>query len=217
MRAFCEPVTTTSAPQPSVSSGTAPRLETASTIESAPASRARGEQRLEVAHDTRRRLGVDEEHGPSRRSRRARSRRSSARGASPQAYASGTTSQPSARAIALPALAELSLRDGEHALAGREEVDDRRLEGARARGREHEHLVLRAEHLAQPLLRDARTPRRSRASGGGAPAAASARSTSGGTEVGPGVRSFCGRATHLSLPRPDRGRAQRTSVGQRLW
>ena len=38
MSAFWEPVTTTSAPQASVSSGTAPRLETASTIESAPAS-----------------------------------------------------------------------------------------------------------------------------------------------------------------------------------
>ena len=63
MSAFCEPVTTTSAPQASVSSGTAPRLETASTIESAPASAHAAEERLEVADDTRRRLRVNEEHG----------------------------------------------------------------------------------------------------------------------------------------------------------
>ena len=38
--AFCEPVVTTSIPHSSVSSGTAPRLETASTTDSAPASLA---------------------------------------------------------------------------------------------------------------------------------------------------------------------------------
>ena len=38
--AFCAPEATTSMPQASVSSGTAPRLETASTTLSAPASRA---------------------------------------------------------------------------------------------------------------------------------------------------------------------------------
>ena len=38
IRAFCEPVTTTSMPQASVSSGTAPRLEIASTTEITPAS-----------------------------------------------------------------------------------------------------------------------------------------------------------------------------------
>ena len=36
--AFCDPETTTSSPQASVSHGTAPRLETASTTMSAPAS-----------------------------------------------------------------------------------------------------------------------------------------------------------------------------------
>ena len=40
MSAFCEPPTTTSIPQASVSSGTAARLEMASTTESAPASAA---------------------------------------------------------------------------------------------------------------------------------------------------------------------------------
>ncbi len=38
MRAFCDPVTTTSIPHASVSSGTAPRLEIASTTEMTPAS-----------------------------------------------------------------------------------------------------------------------------------------------------------------------------------
>ncbi len=38
MSAFCEPETTTSRPQASVSHGTAPRLETASTTTSAPVS-----------------------------------------------------------------------------------------------------------------------------------------------------------------------------------
>ena len=98
MSAFCEPVTTTSAPHASVSSGTAPRLETASTIESAPASRADLKQRLEVADDSRRRLRVDEEDGL----RPALGERASAgrpgRGDSPQAYVSGTTSQPNAAA-----------------------------------------------------------------------------------------------------------------------
>ena len=45
----------------------------------------------------------------------------------------------------LPALAELALRDDERPLAGREEVDERRLERAGAGGREDEHLVLRAK------------------------------------------------------------------------
>jgi hypothetical protein len=52
----------------------------------------------------------------------------------------------------LPALAELALRDGEDALRRRQQVDDRRLERAGSGCRQHEDLVLRAEHLAQPLL-----------------------------------------------------------------
>ncbi len=93
MRAFCEPVTTTSAPQASVSSGTAPRLETASTIESAPASAhaARSGSRsqttpVDVSEWTRSTV-------PAPLSSSAL-RRSSGRGLSPHAYASGTTSQP---------------------------------------------------------------------------------------------------------------------------
>jgi hypothetical protein len=55
----------------------------------------------------------------------------------------------------LPALAELALRDSDHPLPRREEVHDRRLEGAGPGRREHEHLPLRPEHLAQPLLGEA--------------------------------------------------------------
>jgi hypothetical protein len=54
----------------------------------------------------------------------------------------------------LPALAELALRDGEDALARREDVDDRRLERAGSRRREDEHLVLRTEHRPESLLRE---------------------------------------------------------------
>jgi hypothetical protein len=48
-----------------------------------------------------------------------------------------------------PALAEVACRDGEDALAGREEVDDGRLEGAGARRRADQHVVLGSIHLAQ--------------------------------------------------------------------
>ena len=41
-----------------------------------------------------------------------------------------------------PALAELACGDGEHTLTRRAEVDDRRLERARPRAREEEHLGL---------------------------------------------------------------------------
>ena len=82
--AFCEPVTTTSSPHASVSSGTAPRLETASTTMSAPASAQRGEQRLDVADDPGRRLGVDEERRTRRRSRRARAGGRRARASRPR-------------------------------------------------------------------------------------------------------------------------------------
>ncbi len=52
----------------------------------------------------------------------------------------------------LPALAELPLGDREHALGRREQVDDRRLEGARSRGGQDEDLAVRAKHFPQPLL-----------------------------------------------------------------
>ena len=54
----------------------------------------------------------------------------------------------------LPALAELALRDREHAVARRKEVHDRRLERAGTGRSEDEHVVRGAEDLAQPLERD---------------------------------------------------------------
>ena len=115
---------------------------------------AHGEQRLEVADDAGRRLGVDDERRSSRRSRASASRRSSGlRRLAPRVRERDDVAAERAR-HRLPALAELALRDREHPLAGREEVDDRRLERAGARRREDENLVLRAEDLAQPLLRE---------------------------------------------------------------
>ena len=49
-----------------------------------------------------------------------------------------------------PALAERAGRDGQHALAGRAEADDRRLERTRPRAGEEEHVALRPVHLLQP-------------------------------------------------------------------
>ena len=49
-----------------------------------------------------------------------------------------------------PALAEVARRDGEHALAGRAEVDDRRLEPARAGAGEEQHVGAGAVDVLQP-------------------------------------------------------------------
>jgi len=72
------------------------------------------------------------------------------------------------------------------------EVDDRRFERSRTGRREHEHLVLGAVDRAQSLLGDGEDLRevgeRWWITG-----RASACSTSGGTAVGPGVISCCGR------------------------
>ena len=99
MSAFCEPETTTSSPHASVSQGTAPRLDTASTTTSAPASLAAAARActsettpVEVSECTTQTAFAS-------RSRR-RARRSSASGVSPQAYRSTSTSAPNAVVIA---------------------------------------------------------------------------------------------------------------------
>ena len=147
-------MTTTSAPQASVSSGTAPRLETASTTDSAPASRhtARSGSRsqttpVEVSEWTRNTVlaAALGECFPQVVGLRGIAPRVSQRH-------DVAAECPSHR---LPPLAELALRDGEDALARREQVDDRRLERSGAGRREHEDLVLRPVHLAQPFLREA--------------------------------------------------------------
>ena len=86
--AFCEPATTTSSPHSSVSSGTAPRLETASTTTSAPASFAAAASDRTSATTPGRGLGMDEE----RPRRPARSRRDGASGR-PQSASRPTRSE----------------------------------------------------------------------------------------------------------------------------
>ena len=95
--AFCEPVTTTSAPHASVSSGTAPRLDTASTTDSAPASRhaassgSRSQTTpVDVSEWTRNTVSA-----PLSASARATS---SGRGRSPHAYAQRHDVEPERRA-----------------------------------------------------------------------------------------------------------------------
>ena len=84
--AFCEPETTTSMPHASVSTGTAPRLETASTTTSAPPSFATSAERLDVRDDAGRGLGMGQEDGVRAAGRpRACARRSSGWGVSPHA------------------------------------------------------------------------------------------------------------------------------------
>ena len=96
--AFCEPEQTTSIPHASVSSGTAPRLEIASTTTSAPASfataasaRTSATTPVEVSECVRYTTFA------GRSASRAAS--SSADGTSPHSYASASTSAPYALAI----------------------------------------------------------------------------------------------------------------------
>ena len=98
--AFCDPETTASSPQESVSSGTAPRLETASTTTSAPASFAAAARPwtsattpVEVSECVR-----NTTFAPPVSARRAE--RSSADGDSPHSYSIVSTSQPKFPAIA---------------------------------------------------------------------------------------------------------------------
>ena len=99
MRAFCEPETTTSRPQASVSHGTAPRLETASTTTSAPASFATAANACTSATTPVDVSDCTIQTALASRSLR-RARRSSASGVSPQAYRSTSTSAPNAVVIA---------------------------------------------------------------------------------------------------------------------
>src|SRR5438552_12495176 len=57
-----------------------------------------------------------------------------------------------------PALAELAPVDNHHLVPRREEIGDRALHGAGARGGEHEHVLAGPEELAQPLLYLAQHP-----------------------------------------------------------
>ena len=193
MSAFCEPVTTTSAPQASVSSGTAPRLEIASTTESAPASpqtASSGSRSqttpVDVSEWTRSTVSA-----PLSSSAR---RRSSGRGASPHAYASWTTSQPNARAIACQRSPNSPCETASTRCPG-----ERRLTIADSKAPVPDDVntstsrsvrnTSRSRSWARPKT-DAKSGERWWMTG-----SASAASTSGGTGVGPGVSSNCLRVT----------------------
>ena len=94
MSAFCEPETTTSSPQASVSSGTAPRLEIASTTVSAPVGATRSAiSRMSVTTPVEVSLCVRKTALTSPASASAAAT-SSALGVSPHSRRRGTTSQP---------------------------------------------------------------------------------------------------------------------------
>ena len=164
MSAFCEPETTTSTPQASVSSGMAPRLEIASQTTSA--SPRRGRQRLHVADDAGRGLGLgheDDRRARSRRCARAGRRR---RASLPTRSELCDVAAVRARDLA-EALAEVAGRDDEHALAGRAEIGDRRLHPARTRAGVDEDVVLGSGRPRRAARAASRTAPGSRGRGGG--------------------------------------------------
>ena len=149
------------------------------------------DRRADLGHAARhagRGLVVDDHHRADRRvaragpPRRARGRR---RGASrPGTH---TTSRPSRSAIAAPQRREVAGLEREHAVAGRERVDQRRLPRARARRRVDddravglEDVPQAVEHLEAELARTS-GPRWSIVG------ASIARRTRSGTLVGPGI------------------------------
>ena len=112
-----------------------------------------GRERLQVADDARRRLRMDEEDERDRLElgEPARELGGGRRLAPLEAQLLDLAAvAPGHRR---PALSELAGRDGEHAVAGRAEVDDRRLEGAGARAGEEEDVRARPVNLLQPAER----------------------------------------------------------------
>ena len=150
---FCEPETTTSSPQASVSIGTAPRLETASI-----ASRhLRPRVRSPIAWMSVT-VAVEVSECTTTASRSVSSAIASATtagsGGRPHSHSSTVTSAPKARAIATQRSPNAPGRDAQHAIARLDQVGEDRLERAGARGREQQHVVLGAEdelELAQHL------------------------------------------------------------------
>ena len=193
MSAFCEPVTTTSAPQASVSSGTAPRLETASTIDSASASAhtassgSRSQTTpVEVSEWTRNTVCAPLSVSAARRS--------SGLGASPQAYASGTTSQPNARAIDCQRSPNSPWETARTRWPG-----ERRLTIADSKAPVPDEVKTRTSRSVRKTARSCSCASANTSAKSGErwwiTGCASALSTSGGTAVGPGVSSCCGRGT----------------------
>ena len=173
-------------PQASVSSGTAPRLEIASTTEITPAS-------LQAAASCS--MSETTPVDVSEWTRKATPAPLSARRARDvlglRRLAPRVVQRDDVAAVGgaelLPARAELSVRDDERLLAGRDQVREGRLVRARAGGGEEEDLVLGPEDW----WRRASDSRKTFLKSGERwwmTGSASAASTSGGTGVGPGVR-----------------------------
>ena len=132
--AFCEPETTTSMPHSSVSSGTAPRLETASTTETAPASRAAAARLLHVGDDAGRRLAVRQQDDARLALGEPRREIVGDRRLAPLVFE--TVDLAAVRLGDLrPAVAERAAGDDADPLAGRAEVGDGRLHRRRCRWR----------------------------------------------------------------------------------
>ena len=106
-------------------------------------------ERLDVGDDTRRGLGLDEKHERDRLDPGQLERELVGGGCLPPFVAKLLDLAAEGACHGRPALAEIPGRDGEHPLAGRAQVHDRRLEGARARAGEEEHVRLRAVHLLE--------------------------------------------------------------------
>ena len=148
MSAFCEPETTTSSPHASVSHGTAPRLETASTTTSAPASFAAAARAWTSATTPVEVSDWTSQTAFAGRSAQPRAQVVGARRLAPR-VAEDVDVGAVRRRHRDPALAEAPGGDDEVRLARRDEVRDRRLERAGAGGAEEEHVVLGPADLAQ--------------------------------------------------------------------
>ena len=150
---FCEPETTTSRPQASVSIGSAPRLETASIASRHERPRVSSPIRLDVRDGRGRGLGV---HDDGELQRLVGHRRGDGLGIGrppPLAFEHRHVRAERARHRD-PAVAERAGGDAEDAIARLDEVREHRLERAGAGGREEQDVVLGAEdelELAQHL------------------------------------------------------------------
>ena len=193
--AFCEPETTTSSPHASVSHGTAPRLETASTTTSAPASFAAAASAWTSATTPVEVSDCTNQTAFASRSREPRAHVVRRRASRPRRSGGGRRRRRSAAVIAAQRSPKLPGRDDEMRLARRDEVRDGRLERAGARGGEEQHVAAPCGRPRAAARGSARRPAGSRGCGGGRPARPSAASTCGGTGVGPGVNRYLLPAT----------------------
>ena len=136
IQAFCEPVTTTSTPQASISNGTAPSADTLSTRMSASGALLadRRGQLGDRVHDPGRGLVVGQQHGLDRRgiARESLADLVGRRGIAPLGIELRHVRAVDAGDLGEP-VAERPDAHAEHAVAGRQDVDDRGLEPARSR------------------------------------------------------------------------------------